>query len=543
MEYTYTHTTTEAGTGYFSCVPDASLSCDDCLLLLEKQPFDTFLHTYLLRAFLKKSHDELIQYVHAPAFQRGGALASLLYEVAQARGDASDLLSFLDVARAREMTPLPSIPEDADRAFWNSVIRKNRAWFSPIPPDVSAHAIPKAQEPLRFSKPESQGMRDETVPTLYRDASDALLEAGFITEREMRHEASLAPFALLRHWNLSLQVENGRNAYTLAGQATAYGRGLSLAQARLSCIMEIVERASSYVSVVDGTVCDRLNPLPLLSASTQDLAARGLAFLDPDRLPLETAARKAAYTWVWAQDPKGKEILVPAQTVFLFANFDEPELFRSGSSTGLASGTTLAQAKLSALLECIERDAEAVVPNARERVFELTSRDPALKSLLNAYAERSIQVQFQEKTTEFGIPVYQAFVREPNGCVRQAHACKLSAQAAVLAALTEVSWPCSFVGGSSSPTGPGFAGCPQVFLEDLPSCAMPAIEGVRLVEERLAAFGYTPLYVDVTREDLRIPVVRALVPGLMLSADCDVYARPPERFKERALAQNKSASL
>lgn len=68
------------------------------------------------------------------------------------------------------------------------------------------------------------------------------MEADLIVGPEMRHEASLSPIALLRAWRVDVGVSSGRQQYSLRGEATAYGRGLSLAQARASYAMEIVER-------------------------------------------------------------------------------------------------------------------------------------------------------------------------------------------------------------------------------------------------------------------------------------------------------------
>ena len=47
--------------------------------------------------------------------------------------------------------------------------------------------------------------------------------------------------------------------------------------------------------------------------------------------------------------------------------------------------------------------------------------------------------------------------------------------------------------------------------------------------------GHVPVYVDLTRDDLEIPVVRAVVPGLELTADFDVFSRPSVRLFRRYL--------
>ena len=43
IAYAYTHETTQATTGYFSCQPPASLTLPQALARLEATPFDDFL--------------------------------------------------------------------------------------------------------------------------------------------------------------------------------------------------------------------------------------------------------------------------------------------------------------------------------------------------------------------------------------------------------------------------------------------------------------------------------------------------------------------
>ena len=49
IAYAYTHETTQATTGYFSCQPPASLTLPQALARLEATPFDDFLRQHCLR--------------------------------------------------------------------------------------------------------------------------------------------------------------------------------------------------------------------------------------------------------------------------------------------------------------------------------------------------------------------------------------------------------------------------------------------------------------------------------------------------------------
>ena len=391
-------------------------------------------------------------------------------------------------------------------------------------------------------------MQAEDLPRLerrpaqetYEQAVNALLENDVLAGQEMRHQASLSPIALLRSWKVDLAVDCGRMRHSLRGEATAYGRGLSLAAARASYAMEIVERASSYVSVARTgehtfEVTNRRRPLPLVHASCAKLRSQGKDFLPLSSLPLETPFEDyVPLYWLEARDPEGKTVLVPAQAVFLFCNLDEQSLFLAGGSTGLASGNTEAEARLAALTEIVERDAEATTPFSREGCFVLKSRDERLQALLDDYAARGIQIQFQDITTELGVPVYRCFVMSRRGEVAQATGANLCGSRAALAALTEVPWPYPY----GEPTGPALGGLPVRWLEDLPDYSLPSAEAsCKLLEKTLCAQGRTPLYVDISRKDLDMPVVRALVPGLELTADFDRFSRPSLRLLARYTAR------
>ncbi len=74
-------------------------------------------------------------------------------------------------------------------------------------------------------------------------------------------------------------------------------------------------------------------------------------------------------------------------------------------------------------------------------------------------------------------------------------------------------------------------------LEDLPDYSLPSAEANRrLLEGVLAGHGRSPLYVELTRADLDLPVVRALIPGLELNAEWDRFSRPGLRLFARYAA-------
>ena len=581
LDYVYTHEQTQATTGYFSCVPPADLSFEQALARLEAAPMDDFLHLHLLQVLAGKPQSEL-RALAAGSYDAGRdtftrpVLAALLVECTLLvsdllQGDGVHTVFPADAAvRLTAYSPsiylrAASLPDHATAAAWSALFRANICDHHSLPrPDetgiaplfsadaisatarrMASHADELALQHERLKCEDWEPWQRPPAQETYLRALDALMENGVVDGPEMRHEASLSPIALLRGWQVDIAVSSGSVRHTLQGKATAYGRGLSLGGARASYAMEIVERASSYVSVgacdaADhaGVVLNRKTDLPLVLARYSELVEQGRAALDPNMLPLEAPYRDAPLHWLPASDVAGASVLVPAQAVFLFCNLDEQALFLAGGSTGLASGNIMDEAVVAALTEIAERDAEATTPYSRTRCFTLRSHDKMVQSLLDDYAACGIRVQFQDLTTELGLPVYQCFVTGRDGRVARATGANLCGARAALAALTETPWPYSTSQTKPPvPSGSGLAGLPIRVLEDLPDYSLPSPRANRrLLEAVLAAHGRSPLYVDLTRKDFDIPVVRAIVPGLALTAEWDRFSRPDARLFARYAA-------
>lgn len=582
-EYAYVHTRTVGATGYFSCEPAEALPLDAALTALEATPLDEFLHEHLLRRLGDMDAPALTAlaercFAAARAARPLPALTALLLECALVFPEAGAALAPATAelrAHAAPMataSPSPRLaaarrPDQAVALEWGRRFHANLTEHRPLPrleesglplPHATADLAQAMAQVLRAPGESSLaaaharlaarhwpgGGRPPAGETFAR-AMRALEGAGLVAGPEMRHEASLSPIALLRDWRISISVRNGRHVHHLRGTATAYGRGLSLAAARASCAMEMVERASAYASVGeggahgDGEILDRRSPLPLRHATAAELARAGLRAVAPDAL-----AAEVPLFWVTARDTRGAEVLVPAQSVLLFCNLDEARLARDPGSTGLASGNSPEEARLAALMEVIERDADATTPFCRHTCFTLRSRDPRIQGLLDDYAARGIRVQFQDITSEFGVPVYRCFVTARDGSVVTATGAGLRGADAALSALTETPWPYSWA--TPAPhgvaSGPGLAGLAPRALEDLPDWSLPTAEAsLRLLETVLAAHGREIFHVDLTRRDLDIPVVRVLVPGLEPHADFDALTRPAPRLFARQALLNEGA--
>lgn len=566
LHYRYAHTSTEATTGYFACEPPADMTFEQGLDRLEAAPLDEFLHSHLLRIAAVFPPERMSALLDGLDPAARPATTALLREACLLNPDLSDLLHGTapspapqTLAAIEAATPHIALrwhaqpDRDLHRA-WCEVFRDNMHNHRMLP-QLEDMDIPPLYDPAEIldgpERPvataadirallamEPAGPAPWQRPPSHETASlalERLVENGVIAGVEMRHEASLSPIALLRRWNVDMTVRCGALDYTLKGEGTTYGRGLSLADARASYAMEMVERASSYVSVgeVDGQphVLDRATPQPLLRARLSELLADGREVLPPHAIPLEAPYQDQPLYWLTGHTPDDaggtRPVLVPAQMAYLFCNLDEIALFSASGSTGLATGNIMAEAKVAALTEILERDAEATMPYDRSQCFRLVTDDARLQSLLDDYAARGIHIQFQDLTTEFGVPCYKCFVVGPRGQMARGTGAGLSGRRAVLSAMTET--PFAYPNGG--PSGPGVRGLPERKLEDLPDLALESPQrNLALLETLFAVNRMAPVYVELTHADLEFPVVKALVPGLESTADFDTWSRMSRRL-------------
>ena len=569
LNYRYVHVSTEATTGYFTCEPPKDLTFEEGLKKLCLTPNDTFLHKHLLETLRHSPRAQKEQLLHSkdPVEAALAAESLLLHDKPAHPHDAGSSVSSDELKRLRDFTPLPFLDLILDerttgeaglRGLWNQRFQANMEGHQELPhPDSISLPLPHAiairlqhltdrkgptLSELTETLPASQGRWER--PPAQQTAAEALMNlasSGILAGLEMRHEASLSPVGLLRNWTVDLRVVLPGFAHTLRGEATTWGRGISLASARASYAMEMIERASAYLSCTSTEISDRKQQLPLVHASFAELTNMGQSALSPDALSPAAPYRGQRLWWTSGADSGGNTVLVPVQVVGLFCNLDEPDLFLSPGSTGLASGNTPEEARLAALLELFERDAEAVLPWRKEQCFTLrvpdSNRYPVLAALLADYERRGIHVWFRDLKTEFGVPCFQSLVCCQDGTIVKGSGAGMAAVDALIASLTEVPYP--------YPNGPESAPVPDRLPERdvrdtslFPDCHRhSAREELSLLEHLLEAHGHTPLYVDLTREDLEFPVVRAIVPGLETVADFDRFSTPSYRLFRNVLKE------
>ncbi len=542
VTYAMTLISTEASTGFFACLPDPEPDLEAALGYLQGHPLDTFMHRYVLGLLGRLSLAEVQAFLDGndgPDPLRLALVREAAHEHAHlsAAGAAAEASTGTQGAVVTPLVTLRALswPGQAVHQEWNRLLAENLSHHRLLPdPDRAPRPFP--YEPGEVADPGGvyitrivSARPEDTVvtvpkPSAEQTAATALekLEALDLLEgSEMRHEASLSPYGLLHKWRLDVAVDCGRHHYRLAGMQTAYGRGLTLDNARASYAMEIVERCSSFAAIGRDRVLGYHQEHRIHRGTRSALGKGGLEPIDPNAFGVDVAYQDEPLHWIEGirRTPSGDQpVLVPVQSIFLFSNLDEVDLYSGHGSTGLASGNTLAEARLSALMELVERDGEATHPFHHSLCFQVEARDPQVEALLEDYRGRGIQFQFQDISPPYGIPCCKCFVTDMDGRVCKGTAASLNGRRAVLSALTETPYPYPY----GPPSGPGLLQLPQLCFEELPDySSRDAATDLALVEALLAANGAEPIYVDLTRRDIGLPVVRALLPGFALTADLE----------------------
>lgn len=555
ITYTLTKETTRHQTGFFAAVPDEDFTLNEALAMLRLRPLDDFLHRYVLYRMDQLPPDDVTQFLEECETDNDPVCRAVAAEYLLLTKGREHMEQRFSVEAIRELsrhTPLIYLrsfmqPDQSLHRQWITLFRENLHNLEPLP---SPHKnglpspIPESDRPQKavtisdlaesFSKSVPSAQTAISPGQTADIAEDRLKMAGIELEQLMRHESSLSPIGLLRAWRFATSVYSNRNRFSLSGEQTSYGRGLTLDAARASLMMEIVERCCAFASMSEHGLGNFQEKYPIQLASFSELVKNNeddAEVLNPAHLSLEVSYQDQPLHWVRGETPShdkqnnaksSKPIWVPVQCLFLFCNLDELSLFSSLGSTGFASGNTMAQAKVSALLEIIERHQVATVPYHLSTCFQLVPHDSGVSSLLEAYRYAGIHIWFQDITPLNGIPCCRCFVKEKRGEVHVGAAARLDARQAIISAITETTCPFP----NSLTTEPAPENLTLVGENNLPDYSTNNdVTDLELLESLFLQNTLQPCYVDLTRADIGMPVVKAIVPGLEVMGDFDDYSR------------------
>ncbi|MDY0361283.1 MAG: YcaO-like family protein [Desulforegulaceae bacterium] len=523
--------------GYFAPVPEKIDTIEKGLIHLLENKFDSFMRNHLISLFLKTDKENQKNLIEnfleskSPEIKSFGA--ELLFLNQKKESSELELKEYSPLIYLRTL----DLTNTKEHNFFSSCIKKNtrdHLLINEKCPDFSFEddkiffefPIDKIVIPLD----KKSDFQDEKNSVFFEEVLSKFNSLSISPGNEMRHFNTLSPHGILRKWYMKTKIKTKKADFSFQGVQTSYGKGFDLEKARISCLMEMCERRASFISVEDMRIADKRFSPELIKLRMSEGIKNGLNMLDPNDLRLEVPYSDYPLYWIKALEVSSKEkqndIYIPAQASFLFLNLDEPDLFSSLDSTGLAAGDTIERAKLAGILEAIERDCEFTSPFELENCFKLKSKSDQINSLLEFYRSRGIDFFFQFIKNESKIPCYKAFVYGIDNLIYKGCSADLNGKKALIDALFEVPYPTLNNYPSKKITYP----LKEIYFEDLPDYSSNSIkQNLELLERYFIKNKIRIIYSDLTQSSLEIPVFKTIIPGLELNGDFDSFHRVSKR--------------
>lgn len=328
----------------------------------------------------------------------------------------------------------------------------------------------------------------------------------------------------------SLNVFVARHNFTVGAQAApsrSHGKGVTAAQARTGALCEALERYSGILRGDEPLVRaafgdlgpDAVHPHACLRVSDRQYDEREAWNRAVPRLLWipERFDERRETDWVPAWSLTHERIRhVPAALCY----YGHGDAFGYADSNGTAAGTCVEDAVLQGLLELVERDAAGIWWYGRIRRPAVMPETPFLEAMRHEYAERGRRLWLLDLTTDIGIPVCAAVsIGATPDTLQLGFGAHLDPAIAVTRAVTEAN---QLLAVRRKRRVLRSELTDWTFLEphgsrELATAAMPSddlcadvLACVGLLRQR----GLETIVLEQTREEVGLPVVKVIVPGL-----------------------------
>lgn len=310
--------------------------------------------------------------------------------------------------------------------------------------------------------------------------------------------------------------------------AVSQGKGMTPELARLSAVMESVETWHVEQPAPPALTATPRKLRTQLGYEVAALAPSAPSLLH-DGLPLDWVAARSLVD--------GARTLVPVNVVRLtleeHTDWNPPVFFES--TNGLASGNTRIEAALHALCEVIERDAmTAAVTGGGEmgvRVDPRSLGSPVADELCTLIERADVTLEVRLVPSPTGLPCFLSWVAsEEYPAPMFGFGCHLSPEIALTRAVSEAAQArLAYISGArddlredfghvdagrlrSARSGPAAADIRGLVADPVPHESLAGALA-HVVRRAAAAFSHPPLLVDLTREEIGVPVVKVVAPG------------------------------
>lgn len=346
------------------------------------------------------------------------------------------------------------------------------------------------------------------------------------------------------------------------------GKGSTEQRARISAIMESFERCLAERPGLNANIAGGISAPALVESYLN--AREKHTLLDPGDLLLSQPYNPSSLLeWVGAYDLLNREeVFVSANAVY--HPYDGPgqcqKLFLSNTN-GLASGNVLEEAILHGLLEVIERDAISTAQFTRDLGKEiiLTEEDGYLYELARKFKDAGIELKVWLVPTDTGIPTIIAAtddikLKDPALLVMGAGS-HLKPEIAVARAITEAaqSRVVQIQGAREDTDREGiirsvgydrmkrlnwfwFEEGEKISLSEVQDLSKKSpAENIDVILEKLKGLAERVLIIDLSREEVAVPVVRVIIPGFELfTIDRDRKGKRINVGKKREFSRDKN---
>lgn len=194
------------------------------------------------------------------------------------------------------------------------------------------------------------------------------------------------------------------------------GKGADETQARISAIMESVERCCAEQPHINVDL-ENEEKNPIIIDTFEHLSQKVNTIYPPDLLPAEVVMKNTRLEWMAGYDLISREnILVPSNAAFHPYNPSNGalQIFRSNTN-GLAAGNTMEEAVLHGLLEVIERDALSIAEFNKNpgREIILTPEDGILYELYKKFENTGIMAKLWLLNHDIDLPTVVCALDDP----------------------------------------------------------------------------------------------------------------------------------
>lgn len=392
----------------------------------------------------------------------------------------------------------------------------------------------------------------QKVPVTYFGCTHRAIppERTIINVEDKLKRAGVTRIAEITHLDrLGIPVYSAIRPGAAEGAVSIYaGKGATKSQAKASAMMEAFERYSAEINEEDtfqfesGTYSEMENAV------------------NPKALILPTSLYEDDKTQLdWAKTmelTEEKEYLIPANAIYHpYMPLNGSALFKSNTN-GLASGNRIEEAVYHGITEVVERDAWSIFEAKKEPKSEVdceTIENPMIKDMLSKFTQAEVDVRLLELTADVEITTIAAVsddtVLKDPALLSLGVGTHLNPEVAVIRALTEVAQSrATQIHGTREDTNRA------VFMRKAGYDRMKRInkhwfndshklmdisqikdrsktnfkEDIETCMDLLRKNGFKKIYyVDLTRNEVEIPVARVIIPGM------EVYSIDTERMGKR----------